>query len=128
MAKNVKEGWAARSADSERSRATIPGAFVPPGWAASRCFARALLAAYLLLATLPLLTALALRTRTSDPLLYEVARAAALLAFSLLALEVVSRPDADWAGPKGHLDDRAIRNWQEPSCPVRTCSCAGRRR
>ncbi len=84
-----RAGRLGRSADSERSRATAPEAFAPPGWAASRRFARALLAAYLLLATLPLLTALALRTRTSDPLLYEVARAAALLAFSLLALEVV---------------------------------------
>lgn len=89
MVKSLKAGVAARNVGPERSRATAPEAIAPSGWPESRRAALPLLAAYLLLATLPLLIALAFWTRAGDPLLYEVARAAALLAFSLLALEVV---------------------------------------
>lgn len=89
MSQNLIEVGGARNGEPEPSRTTTPEAFARPGWAESRYAALPLFVAYLLLATLPLFTALALRTRTSDPPLYEVARAAALLAFSLLALEVV---------------------------------------
>jgi hypothetical protein len=91
MVESLDEGVAPRNAGPGRNRATVPEAIAPSGWSESRRAAAAvpLLAAYLLLATLPLLIALSFRTRADDPPLYEVGRAAALLAFSLLALEVV---------------------------------------
>jgi predicted ferric reductase len=85
MTWNLREWGAARSAEPERRRQTAPEHL----WRGRHGAALPLVAAYLLLVALPLLTALALRAPTSEPLLYEVARAAALLAFSVLALQVV---------------------------------------
>jgi predicted ferric reductase len=90
MVESLDETVAPRNAGPGRNRATAPEAIAPSGRSESRRAAAVpLLAAYLLLATLPLLIALTFRTRADDPPLYEVGRAAALLAFSLLALEVV---------------------------------------
>ena len=91
MVGGLKERVESTHAKPERNHATAPEAIVPSGCPESRRAAAALplLAGYLLLATLPLPIALAFRARAGDPLPYEVARAVALLAFGLLALEVV---------------------------------------
>jgi predicted ferric reductase len=78
--------WAtAESAVSEGSREPAAGTFR----AGSRWVAVGLIAAYLLIAALPVLLARAGDSRPREPFLYEVARAAALVAFNLLALQTV---------------------------------------
>src|SRR5690348_2914437 len=79
-------GAAAAAAPEQRTRVDRePRA--PLGWAESRAAGRLLLSGAFLLALLPPLATG--WTRRADPLLENVGRQAALLAFSLLALQVV---------------------------------------
>jgi predicted ferric reductase len=75
------------NAVGELQSAMEPSSLAARSWVESRGAALLLLLAFVLLATLPPL--LAFGTRRGDPLLYEVGRTSALLAFGLLALQVV---------------------------------------
>jgi predicted ferric reductase len=75
------------NAEVDLQGSMAPTMLTARSWAESRGAALLLLFAFVLFATLPLL--LAFGTRHGDPFLYELGRKAALLAFGLLALQVV---------------------------------------
>ncbi len=83
----------------ERRRSIGAGSLAPSRWAESRGAALLVLLALAMFATLPVF--LAVGARHGDPFLYEVGRKAALLAFGLLALQVV-------LAARFRLPDRAL--------------------
>ncbi len=63
--------------------------FAKPGWADSKAAGILLVSAYIAAASLPIVLAWALRSRTGAPFATELGKGAALVGFTLLVLQVV---------------------------------------